>query len=1040
MPQFKDEHVLLIAPGSQTTLAQLGLPESFTPASHRFPTRMFPAEKKGEYEPFKIREKKKPATSTSQNTNGQEKPDVEMTEAPKQEEGAETANDSTEEKNPGTSNAAPAEGTNGNGGAETNSEEAEPKEETFLEEDIISDEGAIYPIQNGHIVDWPCFLALLEHVYNTLSPPFHTPVLIISEPAWTARDREILTQFIFEKFKPPAFCLMDSALAACYAYGTVTATVVDVGYGKANVTAVLESVVQDQGRGIALEGCGGETMTDRLEELLKPKGFTREMCEQLKRSNITEILPPGTPLPGSTGTSSNQNGANPAAAASTGSSEANNASKLPRGPGRGTQTENNENGDDDEGVLDVAAIITSGNTTEFLAKREKEKAVSGPGKKGGADANKPTRLPNSKRETATFQFEEFVRIEDSVQYVRQRREIEVGPERFLLASPGKDRMERGSGGILEDLAAQIHHTILAVPDAAKRSDLWDNLIIIGNGSRIRGFVPALLSTITQKYILSPSAGIFTSEIPSNISTPMATGTTTPANLGSQTPNPLPYPAAHGVNPLLVAATHANTPGMQENQAYLAMSSMHRSTGHSQTPTSVKTVKPPDYFPEWKDQGGSNAPGATGAGGTNTTSANPAGAPRPGMEESVFLGAQIAAKIVFVNDSQGQYKGYLPRAEYNDNGPSAIHEWRSKHVPHPNIYHRNSYKSNFSTCKPPNNPKNNKMPRAEAGSTKAISNKLKSRGLTRLRWYCQPCEKACRDENGFKCHVQSESHVRQMLLIGENSKAAIDKYSAEFLKEFIDLLRTSHGEKKVHINHFYQQVISNKSHTHMNATKWTSLTQFAAYLGREGIARVEETEKGLFISWIDNRPETLRRREAVMKKERQDRGDEEREQRQIQEQVERARKAELAKAAADKSAGAGAGSSGEESEEKTAGILERKEGEKVKLSFGAKPAMPTSSGEDKAEEKSEEKPEGPAKTAISFSSSTSKPKNVFSLAKPNAVKPSNAFASVKKSTFVPQQQKISQQEMIMRKEMEAMEQKKRKFGGNVFDAGKKQRVS
>lgn len=460
---------------------------------------MFPAEKKGEYEPFKIREKKKPATPTT-DTNGQEKPDVDMVEAPKQEE-TETTNGATEEKKPETSN--DAEATNGNG-TETNPEEAEPKEETFLEEDIVSDEGAIYPIQNGHIVDWPCFLALLEHVYNTLSPPFHTPILIISEPAWTSRDREILTQFVFEKFKPPAFCLMDSALTACYAYGTITATVVDVGYGKANVTAVLESVVQENGRGIALEGCGGESMTDRLEELLAPKGFTREMCEQLKRSNITEILPPGTPLPG-TGTASSQNG-NPAAAASTGPSDSN-ASKLPRGPGRGTQTESNEN-EEDEGILDVAAIVTSGNTNEFLAKREKEKAAAGP-KKGGADANKPVRLPNSKRETATFQFEEFARIEDSVQYVRQRRDVEVGIERFLLASPGKDRTERGSGGILEDLAAQIHHTILAVPDATKRSDLWDNLIIIGNGSRIRGmYISTAFFYLTDKYRLRPGFALY----------------------------------------------------------------------------------------------------------------------------------------------------------------------------------------------------------------------------------------------------------------------------------------------------------------------------------------------------------------------------------------------------------------------------------------------------------------------------------------------------------------------------------------------------
>jgi hypothetical protein len=30
------------------------------------------------------------------------------------------------------------------------------------------------------------------------------------------------------------------------------------------------------------------------------------------------------------------------------------------------------------------------------------------------------------------------------------------------------------------------------------------------------------------------------------------------------------------------------------------------------------------------------------------------------------------------------------------------------------------------------------------------------GLGRLVWYCQVCQKQCRDENGFKMHSQSES--------------------------------------------------------------------------------------------------------------------------------------------------------------------------------------------------------------------------------------------------------------------------------------------
>lgn len=53
-------------------------------------------------------------------------------------------------------------------------------------------------------------------------------------------------------------------------------------------------------------------------------------------------------------------------------------------------------------------------------------------------------------------------------------------------------------------------------------------------------------------------------------------------------------------------------------------------------------------------------------------------------------------------------------------------------------------------------------------------------------------------------------VRQMLLIGEDPRKHIQDFSKEFLKNFVDLLRTTHGEKKVHINQFYQQVIADKN--------------------------------------------------------------------------------------------------------------------------------------------------------------------------------------------------------------------------------------
>ena len=181
-----------------------------------------------------------------------------------------------------------------------------------------------------------------------------------------------------------------------------------------------------------------------------------------------------------------------------------------------------------------------------------------------------------------------------------------------------------------------------------------------------------------------------------------------------------------------------------------------------------------------------------------------------------------------------------------------------------------------------------MPKAEVGSTKYLSNKLKSKGLQRLRFWCEACHKQCRDENGYKCHTMSESHVRQMQAIGMNANKIISDYSNDFQRNFLQQLRTAHGTKQVHLNKFYQEVIADKEHVHMNSTRWSSLTEFAKHLGREGLIRVEDNEKGIRISWIDNSPEALRRAEAIKRKERQDKGDEEREQKMIREQVERAR--------------------------------------------------------------------------------------------------------------------------------------------------------
>jgi DNA/RNA-binding protein KIN17 len=140
-------------------------------------------------------------------------------------------------------------------------------------------------------------------------------------------------------------------------------------------------------------------------------------------------------------------------------------------------------------------------------------------------------------------------------------------------------------------------------------------------------------------------------------------------------------------------------------------------------------------------------------------------------------------------------------------------------------------------------------------------------VQRLRWYCQACEKQCRDANGFKCHVQSEKHVRQVETIGEDPRKYIQGFSNDFQRDFISLLRTAHNEKFISANKFYNEYIRDKEHVHMNATKWASLTEFVKHLGREGIVNVKEDEKdGLCIAWRDTSVQALRRREEIREQE------------------------------------------------------------------------------------------------------------------------------------------------------------------------------
>ena len=148
------------------------------------------------------------------------------------------------------------------------------------------------------------------------------------------------------------------------------------------------------------------------------------------------------------------------------------------------------------------------------------------------------------------------------------------------------------------------------------------------------------------------------------------------------------------------------------------------------------------------------------------------------------------------------------------------------------------------------------------SNKIFAKKNKNRGLQKLKYYCEMCNRQCKDENGFKCHKQSENHKRNMELFTNNPKLFIEKFSYEFEKCFLDLLRMEYGDKKVLANKVYKDNISDQNHTHMNSTKWATLNSFLIYLQTTNKCTLEETDKGPLISFLDTSPQGIEKRKVA----------------------------------------------------------------------------------------------------------------------------------------------------------------------------------
>lgn len=391
------------------------------------------------------------------------------------------------------------------------------------------------------------------------NPPQLTSILLLTTHGWHRLQLEHITRYVFETLNVPAFSILPTSLCASFAYAVQSAIVIDIGHEKTEITPIVE--FETVSLSAKIIPYGSQLINKNLKKLLPD--LTDVQIETLKRSDIYQVL------------------SEEAAKSSWFGINDTNFSKY-------SSSSSDPDKIEDEGVLDVAAIVTSGRTREILKKREKEKERA---------ASKDKAQEEEEKNNEDREFNSFYTPDLPVDSPQQP--IRVGKERFRGAEDLVDYIVTATGQVLKHMT-----------QTTKRQDCWDNVIIVGNGSSVKGLKEAIYFDLQERFLITrPTTG---SEIPSMY----PSGYNTPS--GGMPGTPL----SHG---------NSVTP----------MPTSGQTQGHGQVPTQIRIAKMPEYFPEWKNYG---------------------------WGEASFLGAEIAAKQLFSGVMEGTF---VSRTDYNAIGPSVI---------------------------------------------------------------------------------------------------------------------------------------------------------------------------------------------------------------------------------------------------------------------------------------------------------------------------------------------------------------------------------
>lgn len=136
--------------------------------------------------------------------------------------------------------------------------------------------------------------------------------------------------------------------------------------------------------------------------------------------------------------------------------------------------------------------------------------------------------------------------------------------------------------------------------------------------------------------------------------------------------------------------------------------------------------------------------------------------------------------------------------------------------------------------------------------KGIAKAIKEKALKRVRWYCQLCEKQCRDQNGYDMHMSSQGHKNKLMKVGEQGeRQLVQVHTEKFQEGFMQILRSRY-QVRVLANRVYNEYIQDRHHVHMNSTKFRSLSAFVEHLRQTGVCLVEDEPEGPYVTYQADR--------------------------------------------------------------------------------------------------------------------------------------------------------------------------------------------